>query len=58
MTNNHWSRVLSQMIEIKRHKELQRQKLLLSSLMISFDFVNHFKPRGAEFLNYILKAFW
>ena len=42
-------------IEIKIHKELQRQKLLLSSLMVSIDFVNHLKPTLAEFLKCVFK---
>ena len=42
-------------IEIKIHKELQRQKLLLSSLMVSIDFVNHLKPTLVEFLKCVFK---
>ena len=36
----------------KRHKELLRKKLLLSSLMISIDFVNYLNSRRIEFLNF------
>ena len=36
----------------KRHKELLRKKLLLSSLMISIDFVNYLNSRCIEFINF------
>ena len=38
--------------EKKKHKELLRKKLLLSSLMISIDFVNYLNSRRIEFLNF------
>ena len=43
-------------IKILRHKELQRQKLLLSNLTISIDFVHHLKHRCDEFLKFIFKS--
>ena len=41
--------------ETKMYKESQQQKLLSSSLTIAIDFLNHLKPKHAEFLRYIFK---